>query len=143
VMGNIFYCVGYCPVCETGPLGARICGACGHAWVQCDECESLWADPDRNKVQSGVSEAGPKPGADVDLPCPACGRSLWEPPSHWASLDELERLGWHDRIVAQGAALPEASRAADEREETPWARPAEPPQAKRSSRKRRGRRRPD
>jgi len=156
-MGNIFYCVGYCPVCETGPLGARICGACGRAWVQCDECEALWADPDRGQVprardSAATDTAATEFGADGLLPCPACGRSLWDAPSHWASLDELERLGWQERVVAQGAALPESTRNAEEQEQTPWARPADAGRedhradedrniADRPSHKRRGKRR--
>lgn len=110
-MQTILYVVGYCPSCDTGPLGVRVCGGCGTAWVQCDECDAVFADPKAEPPARFLEQP--------EMPCPQCGTSLWEPPSHWASYDEMEQFGWLDQIIAQGSPLanPSSSWADDER---PW-----------------------
>lgn len=114
-MNTILYVMGYCPKCGTGPLGVRCCGECGAAWVMCEECDALWEEP--QCLQPAQYPEQP------DAPCPRCRFSLWQSPSHWATYDDLERLGWQQQIVAQGTAL--GSEMPDRRreEESPWALP--------------------
>jgi len=96
-MKSTLYVVGYCPSCGTGPLGVRICGACGRPAVLCEECDALWPSTDT----TGCPVFPRQP----DVPCPDCGGSLVDRPSHWARFFELESLGWQDRIIDVGRSL--------------------------------------
>lgn len=90
------YYVGICRVCGQGLLGVRICCDDQIGLVVCEECEAIWLEP---------SCTGPPLFAEsADSLCPRCGRPLWEPPSHWATLDEVERLSWLDAVRGQWSA---------------------------------------
>lgn len=52
-----------CPFCEEGALKTVKCKKCGMAFLQCDECESVYKDRD-----SLEENYGPE--------CPHCGVSL-------------------------------------------------------------------
>lgn len=78
--------IGLCRVCQAGPLGLRTCGGCGEVVVLCDECDAVWA--------GGKLEEPPEPLREGDLPCPACGASLIDRPSHWAAREEAAACGW-------------------------------------------------
>lgn len=93
-MSDSLFVVGFCPSCETGPLGVRICGACGRPHVLCEECDALWLS--RDTTQPAIFPQQP------DVPCSACGFSLQQGPSHWASWQELVQLNWQPSVVAQG-----------------------------------------
>ncbi|WP_425399638.1 hypothetical protein [Aeoliella sp.] len=88
-----FY-VGICKLCETGPLGLRVCGDCGAVLVVCDECDAAWAgaETDQPPTTTGVTT----------LPCPHCHSDLFEPPAHWADADEVRACGWVDVAVQRG-----------------------------------------
>lgn len=88
-----------CPVCDDGLLGVRLChgdpgGAIGktvepHGLIICDQCEAIWRQPDRQSPHQYADAENAK--------CPRCQTDLWQT-SHWASLDEVSRLGWIDAI---------------------------------------------
>jgi hypothetical protein len=80
------YYVGTCRVCWQGLLGVRICCDDRIGLVLCEECEAIWLEP--------ACTGAPLFPSPPDSRCPRCGRPLWEPPSHWASHDELDRLDW-------------------------------------------------
>ena len=91
--------VGFCPVCGTGPLGIRICGGQGDAVILCDECDAVWLEP-----QCGELPFFPE---QPDLPCPLCAGTLRHEPAHWASHEEVDRLGWQHAVIGEGEALGE------------------------------------
>jgi hypothetical protein len=91
------YYIGFCPVCEQGALGIRVCSGLGHGVVLCDECDAMWLSLDLTRPAVFLSAAG--------LTCLHCGGSLDEPPAHWATWDELERLGWQTSVQGQGESL--------------------------------------
>jgi hypothetical protein len=93
---RVLYVIAFCPVCETGPVGVRICGRCGAAVAVCEECDAVWLTPD--------VKACPRFDDDPDLPCPHCSFGLWDPPSHWANFAELESHGWQRHIREVGRA---------------------------------------
>ena len=80
------YYVGFCRICQTGPLGLRRCGRCGNVVLLCDECDAVWQNAD-------VSETPIYP-TNGELLCPNCDHSLIDPPSHWASEQQLESVEW-------------------------------------------------
>lgn len=82
--------VGFCSVCEGGSLGIRVCASGEHCVVLCDECDALWKSPDLKGKPTFPEQ--PK------LPCPECGSSLVESPSHWADKKEVKAAGWSDAI---------------------------------------------
>ena len=88
------YYFGFCKRCGTGPLAARVCGGCERLWVICDECDATWPDP--------KCEGEPIALSDPDLPCPVCNASLIQPPSRWADLADLTRVGWRENVMGQG-----------------------------------------
>lgn len=89
--------VGFCPVCETGPLGIRMCASGDHAVVMCDECDAVFADPE--------SLAKAYYPDQPDLPCPICNTSLRDPASHWADDEEVARAGWTDAVAGDGTPM--------------------------------------
>ena len=115
--------IGHCPVCEAGLLGVRLChgdptgrlaAAAGlrhegdtrriHGLVICDECEAIWRTPDPQT---------PHELADAEhAVCPRCQTDLWQR-SHWASLDEVSRLGWTESIDRELDFDPDANAAAE------------------------------
>lgn len=57
-----------------------------HGLVVCDECEAIWLNPNiESRHQYSDSE---------DARCPMCGDPLWGNSSHWASMAEIDELGW-------------------------------------------------
>ncbi|WP_417731734.1 hypothetical protein [Rosistilla oblonga] len=87
------YSIDYCPRCGAGLLGIRICGLGTdepHGLVVCDECESIWLEPD-------VTTPHQYPDAS-DARCPKCTDPLWGPQSRWATREDLVQLGWQDRV---------------------------------------------
>lgn len=78
--------VGYCRLCETGPLGLRKCGGCGAVVVLCDECDATWIDADLS--------AKPTLTNDPDLPCPHCEASLVGDTASWATRETVEATPW-------------------------------------------------
>jgi hypothetical protein len=97
----IMYYIGSCPVCEQGNLGIRICSGLQHGIVLCDECDAMWLDADLSRPPFFLN--APR------LPCLHCGASLVNSPAHWATWDEILRLGWQSHVVGSGAALGEQS----------------------------------
>ncbi len=83
--------VGTCRCCGQGLLGIRICCEDEIGLILCEECEAIWLEP----TCTGTPLFPQQP----DSCCPRCGRSLWQPPSHWASGDEVDRLGWAEYVL--------------------------------------------
>lgn len=94
-MENKMLYVGFCRVCKTGPLGLRVCGSCDELVILCDECDAVWTVAD-------VTEA-PSFTDDPALPCPHCGGSLVEPPSHWADPAEVDKTAWLNEAIEADA----------------------------------------
>lgn len=88
----MFY-VGNCPCCDQGLLGIRICCEDEIGLIVCDECEAIWLEPAR--CTPAIFTEQP------DSRCPRCDRPIWQPPSHWAAADEVERLGWQREVVGE------------------------------------------
>ena len=82
---------GTCPVCDQGVRGVRVCR--DHAVVLCDECESVWLDPDASQPPL----APPVP----DLPCPVCRNPLYGPQTSWASKEQVDDLGWSAAVEGE------------------------------------------
>ena len=90
---TMFY-VGFCSICETGPLGLRSCGQCGNIALLCDECDAVWEDADLAVVPQ-YAESG-------ELPCRECGASLIESPSHWATAEQIQQTDWLQQAIKNG-----------------------------------------
>jgi hypothetical protein len=85
-MSDKLFVVGICPSCGTGPLGVRLCGACGKPHVLCQECDAMWLT--RDTTRPAIFPRQP------DIPCAACGHSLRDASARWAGWQELVRLDW-------------------------------------------------
>ncbi len=92
--------VGFCPACGQGTVGIRICGSGHHAVALCDECDAIWRSPELDAPATYAEQPG--------LPCPECGTSLLNRPAHWATRDEVQRIGWQDAILGEAPALGES-----------------------------------
>jgi hypothetical protein len=102
--------VGQCPVCAHGLCGIRVCrdefGLRG--LVICDECEAIWREPEL---------AEPPLYADpVAAVWPDYHHSLWGPYTHWATIEEIEQLGW-EYAVEHSLDFPRHRPSPDEDEE--------------------------
>jgi ssDNA-binding Zn-finger/Zn-ribbon topoisomerase 1 len=82
-----------CPVCGEGLCRVRVCTASHHlvGCVICDECESVWKDPEMQTRSVEKDDA-------YTASCPECGMSLWDDACHWADIQEVCLLGWYDKV---------------------------------------------
>lgn len=90
-MRSVYYVVGFCPSCGTGPVGIRRCGGCHQLFALCDECDAIWSSP--------RLETKPRFLEQPDLPCPNCATPLASKPSHWAGFREIEPAGWQQHVI--------------------------------------------
>ncbi len=61
-----------------------------HGLIICDECEALWLEPDTST---------PHQYPDLDNPVsPINGEPLWGEHSRWATIEDVESLGWLEAI---------------------------------------------
>lgn len=88
-----------CPICETGARGFRLCSDQQTVVVMCDECEALWLNARRIQASDAVYAKAP----DFRPPSLAC--SIAAPMSRWATLSEVQAVGWDDLILGEGTAL--------------------------------------
>ena len=83
---------GVCEACGQGAKRLRACASERHFLILCDECDAVWITLEDDK---------PTYLKQPDLPCPACDASLVQPPSRWATLDEIRQLGWGDDLESE------------------------------------------
>lgn len=111
--------IDFCPICGGGLCGIRIIGSppAGsaedspvenaaenaavansefdsqthlHGLVICDECEAIWLEPDVSTVHQY---------ADLEnAVSPINGQPIWGGSSRWASMEEIELLGWTEAV---------------------------------------------
>ncbi len=85
--------LGVCAFCEGGIVGVRV-PVSGKRFVgQCDECDAVWLDPERRD--------GPHFLAQPLMLCPDDGSSLWSPPAHWATREEIANTAWASAITSE------------------------------------------
>lgn len=86
--------VGTCRICETGPLGLRLCGGCQSVLILCNECDAAWID----------SHCDTKPAyADEEsMPCPHCEKSLWDEQASWLNREEIDSVSWITDAIKEG-----------------------------------------
>lgn len=93
MIGPMMYHAGFCRICKTGVLGVRRCGQCGNIVLLCDECDAAWND--------AQTDRRPQYAKKGDLPCLECGSSLIDPPSHWASYEQLQEADWLQQAIQE------------------------------------------
>ncbi len=92
--------IDYCPICGGGLCGIRIYGVNQEqptdenltptGLIVCDECEAIWLEPDTSS---------PHQYPDIDNPVsPISGEPLWGETSRWATLQDVETLGWLEAV---------------------------------------------
>ncbi|WP_068260593.1 hypothetical protein [Rubripirellula obstinata] len=113
--------IDFCPICGGGLCGIRIIGslpadsnnddsadsatatasataadaqnsslAQPHGLVICDECEAIWLEPD-------VSTVHQYPDLEKAA-SPVNGMPIWGDGSRWASMEDIEWLGWTEAV---------------------------------------------
>ena len=99
--------VGNCPICQCGLRRVRACAGSGgkqklHGYILCDDCETMWLEPDVHSPHSFPDSESPA--------CPICNQPLFGDQARWASVEDLETLGWQNQCVVepmQVATMPE------------------------------------
>lgn len=84
----------WCLFCQQGWVGFWRCGADGTIVLICRECSMLSLDPElvgSNRFSSGFHP---------DYQVPGTSTRLGDPPSRWATLEEVTAKGW--RHFVQG-----------------------------------------
>lgn len=90
--------VGNCPICQCGLRRVRACGGDGgnsslHGYILCDDCETMWLEPDVNSPHSFPDSESPS--------CPVCGQPLFGSQARWASISELVEFGWQNQCIVE------------------------------------------
>ncbi len=101
LMVDAWIYVGNCPICQCGLRRVRACTGSAnnpslHGYILCDDCETLWLEPD---VHS------PHQYPDSDVPaCPVCQQPLFGPQARWATLQDVQTLGWQAQCIIEPVA---------------------------------------
>ena len=81
-----------CPVCRTGVIGIRRCADGKSLVLMCEECETVWASPDRLDGANAL-EAEP-PGFTVEQ----LGVAIAGGSAGWATEAEIASKGWSKAV---------------------------------------------
>lgn len=90
--------VGNCPICQCGLRRVRACSGVSHSaklhgYILCDDCETMWLEPDPQSPHSFPDSESPA--------CPVCGQPMFGPQARWATVEDLVQLGWHDQCIVE------------------------------------------
>lgn len=98
------YSIGFCPICGGGLCSIRACGLVddqpSYGLVLCDECEAMWLQPDLKGVHL-------YPDSETPL-SPIDQTPLYEAGHRWATLEDIDQLGWMDSVNADLTYQPES-----------------------------------
>lgn len=89
-----------CPICQQGKVGFRKCANSTSIVLMCDECDSIWLEPNLVEVDNVIYLEPP------DFVIPSLNCSLLN--SRWASREEVNRKGWGKYYGGEGKALDES-----------------------------------
>lgn len=97
----MFHVESYCPICGAGSIGFWRCADTRTLVLMCDECDSLWLNPEKINARDVIYASAP--GFIIpNLECRLNGDY-----SGWASREEIEARGWVNHIAGEGKALNE------------------------------------
>lgn len=92
---------GNCPVCQCGLRRIRVCETPDgdlRGYVMCDECEAIWLTPDELSSYRFPRDEKPE--------CPVSDLPLYGPQSRWATVSDVEHLGWLDQVTVDSGIEP-------------------------------------
>jgi hypothetical protein len=101
----MFYVKGTCPLCDAGNVGFRRCSDGQTIVLMCDECDTVWLDPERRTAEDAVyaqSFSFEVPGLRVSIGGGRAG---------WATRAEVESAGWQEHVAGETSALGEGQRS--------------------------------
>lgn len=88
-----------CPICLQGQIGFRKCRDSEDIVLMCDECDSIWLEPNAVRAENVIYVEPPH----FIVPMSNC--SILN--SQWANRDEVYMKGWENYIRGEGKALDE------------------------------------
>ena len=91
----------HCPICRYGVVGFRKCSDNSTIVLMCDECDSIWLDPQRVDDNTVLYSSPP----EYLVPTLEC--SIKSPQSKWATQEEVAEKGWANNIVGKSKPLDE------------------------------------
>lgn len=88
----VYYFSNDCPVCSSGVLAFRRCTDSEHLVIICDECGSVWTNPENVAEESAIQ---------VTRNCfvPGINASVVMGKQGWATQAEIEKLGWSSFVA--------------------------------------------
>lgn len=89
-----------CPICAQGQIGFRKCANSPQIVLMCDECDSVWLDPDSVTANNVIYLESP----NFEIPLQNCSMIN----SRWATRDEVCQRGWEKYCGRDGKALDES-----------------------------------
>jgi hypothetical protein len=120
--------IDFCPICGGGLCGIRIVGDDSaanddgaqlknsplseampppHGLIICDECEAIWLEPD-------VSTVHQYPDLENAV-SPISGQPIWGRGSRWATMEDIETLGWTEAVNPELDAEVDSDLGSDEK----------------------------
>jgi Zn-finger nucleic acid-binding protein len=90
-----------CPICRYGTVGFRRCSDGETIFLMCDECDSVWLNPQEVDSNHALYPSPP------DFLVPTLGCSAMKSLSQWASDEDVTKKGWMSYVAGKGKALDE------------------------------------
>lgn len=81
-----------CPVCRTGVIGIRRCADGASLVLMCDECETVWASPDRLDAANALEAESPS------FVVQQLGVAIAGGDAGWATPEEVATKGWRAAV---------------------------------------------
>jgi hypothetical protein len=91
----------FCPICEYGSMGFLRCSDNETIVLLCDECDAIWLSPKKVSANQALFPTSP------EFLVPSLQCSIKEPPSRWATQEEVANKGWSSFIAGESKALGE------------------------------------
>lgn len=89
------YLAATCPICGDGVIGFRRCSDGQTLVLLCDECDTVWLDPQQIDAEHALYPTEP------DFIVPTLDCSISAPASRWATRAEVELRGWGQYIAGE------------------------------------------
>ncbi|WP_145193066.1 hypothetical protein [Gimesia chilikensis] len=95
-----YYIEELCPICRTGSIGFRMCSDNNAIVFLCDECGTVWLNPNHVSVESALFPESPEYYVE-QLQCSLASSTG----AKWATKEEIDAAGFTNLIAGESGSI--------------------------------------